>query len=633
LKWYPQDLFETASYNVYRQIENSNWEKINHHPITLGSVMPNKQQYEEDRYLSSTINLIKTKSAGQGIAKISILLQSFKSVPLCHYMGRYFIDSLPPLKGTFRYRVVKDVKTQAINLGETEFIRTESSKYANILSELSHRIEKNKVVFSCQQDANLFYGVLIYKKHTDSLERLLTPSPVLFNTSKTHVGEATETDIYSEKIPLEGGTYQYRFEVVNYFNALHKAVHPLTIEFPDQKAPSSINTQSAEVKGRIVIYNWTKVTIEKDLAGFNIYRTKNNDTDFVKLNSRLLDKELRTFRDSISDFQSYMYKISSVDRSGNESLSQAHMIEVPDIEAPSSPKNITITSDTGIIRITWDTNPEKDLWGYLVYRSINDTSLSGFVKITPTPLLKPDYFDQLPMHARNRFVYRILAIDQNFNKSAYTACISARMPDVLAPKAVIITDCKNTQNSVEINWLRNAESDLHHYLIKRSEYDTSLNSHQNFEIPATETKWTDNGAKKGSRYSYQIFAVDSAGNASIASSKRQVKLIMALPNDEHSELKTNITYQTQKNTLVLRWYPSVKTEVIGSVVFHRKTNESQLSPVTGMLNTTQFLTTDLTKEEKVWFQIRTYYKNGETEISQPIEINITKKNKLKKTKR
>jgi fibronectin type 3 domain-containing protein len=71
------------------------------------------------------------------------------------------------------------------------------------------------------------------------------------------------------------------------------------------------------------------ISPEGDLAGYRVYRGERDDTTGERMNAELLLSP--TFRDiSVMAGRGYSYRVSAVDRAGNESpLSSAVRAEVP----------------------------------------------------------------------------------------------------------------------------------------------------------------------------------------------------------------------------------------------------------------------------------------------------------------
>src|SRR5690606_36481758 len=116
---------------------------------------------------------------------------------------------------------------------------------------------------------------------------------------------------------------------------------------------------------------WRKSVKEEDFAGYHIYRTTRNDSDFSRVTSRLVSADSLGVWTEIPVFGTYFFAVSSVDRSGNERPAAPVFVEVWDNEPPAAPRGVTASGDSARVTLRWRKPGENDVSGYLVYRTVN----------------------------------------------------------------------------------------------------------------------------------------------------------------------------------------------------------------------------------------------------------------------
>jgi fibronectin type 3 domain-containing protein len=95
---------------------------------------------------------------------------------------------------------------------------------------------------------------------------------------------------------------------------------------------------------------------------------------------------------------------------------------------PSAPASITIAAAPGRLSLFFPANPERDVAGYLIYRS-TDASLQKdrWTKLFDAPTPRTTYQDEAVESGR-RYYYYLTAVDAAGNQSAPSEVISETVP-------------------------------------------------------------------------------------------------------------------------------------------------------------------------------------------------------------
>ena len=181
--------------------------------------------------------------------------------------------------------------------------------------------------------------------------------------------------------------------------------------------------------------------------------------------------------------------------------------QLPDTTAPTMPTNLIASATAFEALLTWNasTDAESGVAKYLVYRNENGVRSS----IGSTAGL---IFSDASVFENTIYSYEVSAVDVSGNESILSAPVSVTIPlnaDVTAPTQVTGVLGTATQNSITLSWQASTDLDsgVSRYRIYRDGSATPL-------AEVTGLGYTDTGLTISTMYSYEITAVDGAGNES-----------------------------------------------------------------------------------------------------------------------
>lgn len=206
---------------------------------------------------------------------------------------------------------------------------------------------------------------------------------------------------------------------------------------PGGRVASNPSDLKSQLSQDAVKLTWTPPAANIDgttpasLLGYNVYRSSSE-----KQPARLLNKTPITgaeFRDEFFEFgKQYFYFVRSVSLgTGSEPVEsiESNILEIKPIDtfAPSAPTAITLAVGQNLISIFFATNPEKDIKGYTIYRSIDkDLDLSRWQVLTPE-LLDRNSFQDKTVEGGKQYFYYITATDTAGNVSLPSVIVSETM--------------------------------------------------------------------------------------------------------------------------------------------------------------------------------------------------------------
>ncbi|HVH94733.1 MAG TPA: hypothetical protein VM688_07435, partial [Nocardioidaceae bacterium] len=294
---------------------------------------------------------------------------------------------------------------------------------------------------------------------------------------------------FEDQTASAGGTYYYKVSAVDFSGYLSSAVK-LAMLPPDVTAPKSVSGMTTSVSTSYVKLDWSSNS-ESDLAGYNVYRAATANGQYTKLTT-----SLRTS----SDYTDYaapvgvtsFYRVTAVDKSGNESGPVSVSAVRKDAVAPAAVKSLTGTRTDNGITLDWADNTETDLNGYVVSRAT--TSGGTYTKLTATPV-KASTFTDATAAAGTAYYYKVTAVDVSGNSSS-SASVAVLPPDVTAPKAVAGMAVSADTSRVKLDWTSNTESDLAGYVVYRSATVDGTYSRLT-ATPTTSSDYSDTAAPVG----------------------------------------------------------------------------------------------------------------------------------------
>jgi uncharacterized protein len=261
--------------------------------------------------------------------------------------------------------------------------------------------------------------------------------------------------------------------------------------------------------------SWSLDSMDTDLSGFQILMGNSQEGPFSPI-TKMLPKELRQYKhlDSVSLTRSYYFVVASHDTSGNIAYSMPLYILVIDSIPPLAPTLLQgKINKKGIVRMVWQHGTEEDLAGYRIYSSTNNRD---FRMLTASPIDSNRYQDTLPLNTLNRkMYYKLIAEDQNANKSTYSEVLMLEKPDTISPVTPVMAQSESGAKGVTLKWIPSSSNDVMAHLVYRKvDKDTTANWALFQKLDARTEWFTDTTAFIEKPYLYYMVAQDSAENVS-----------------------------------------------------------------------------------------------------------------------
>ncbi|WP_024770366.1 fibronectin type III domain-containing protein [Aquimarina macrocephali] len=264
------------------------------------------------------------------------------------------------------------------------------------------------------------------------------------------------------------------------------------------------------------------------------------------------------------------FTITAHGKGGKNTTSLAVFVQPIDSIPPTVPVGLTgIIDSTGIAKIKWDANTEKDMLGYRVFRG--NKKGEELSQLTIDPITKTAFVDTVQVASLNSKVYySVVAVDQRFNMSDYSEMLILDKPDIVRPTSPIFSSYEVKNDTVHLGWIPSSSEDVERYELFRKDVTTTGNDWQQIFDTKKDTIYVDTGLQMDHKYRYAIFATDQNGLQSLPSTPVTISIVFSKLNLQTVKGMQGIADKEEK-VIHLSWRnPS---DVFTGFIVYKKKNE------------------------------------------------------------
>lgn len=240
---------------------------------------------------------------------------------------------------------------------------------------------------------------------------------------------------YTDALQFVGQPVRLRYAIRLANAAGQKASYSnfLMIE-PTAKVAAFPNSLTAEPSQDAIKLKWNAPTTNIDgstpasVLGYNIYRSNSDKEPGKLLNKAPINAA--GFDDEFFEFgKDYYYFVRSVSvgtQAEPVESSESNILKFKAIDtfAPSAPSAITLAAGQNLISIFFAVNPEKDVVGYKIYRSVDPDLAKDKWELLTTELLKTNTFKDDRVESGKTYYYYLTATDKAGNVSEASDVVS-----------------------------------------------------------------------------------------------------------------------------------------------------------------------------------------------------------------
>ncbi len=300
----------------------------------------------------------------------------------------------------------------------------------------------------------------------------------------------------------------------------------------------------------------------------------------------------------------YVYRVTAVDRDGNEGRPSAPVLAVLVDETPPDPPSglVAEAGEDGVVTIRWEPSPSPDVAQVQLFRRVgSDASWSVIGAFRPGTTRAEDRIDPW---AGYTYHYAVAALDAGGNLGPRTPEVQVRAPDRTPPPSPVVTGVSSgADGTVTVRWAGVPGDDVAGYRLYRSRDggEPAVVSEQ----PAGVSEATDRTAVPGVAYRYAVAAVDAAGNVSKLSAPAAARARVA---PEGVPGPGAPSADREADGVRITW-PAVASDALaGYFVYRSPDRDDGFVKLSGLVREPGFL--DRAAPEGAWYRVRAFYAGG-----------------------
>lgn len=467
------------------------------------------------RHLAEYVaEIMRSESLPEASEKMSFALLSFGSSTsreLAIMLGLYFED-LQAKDARYTYRILLGEQVTS-NTVSVDVNALSADPPLSTLSGSARPKLKQAYLSWEAESLQPHYAAYWIERSTDSIQfTRRNQLPYLFlksqdETDKTHCDFA-DTNV------TEGTTYYYRVRGINHFADAPKTTNIVRVYVP-KSIYGEVHIDSIRASGTTRTVNGSFVShrAENEIEKWVLLRSDSLNFGYRVLLEQPFSTPAFSFQAEVpaSSGDRFYYKVAAVGPDFDTTFSFPYYFFTLDQIPPQMPEGLTGTvSDSGIVSLRWQSNPEPDIRGYRIYRS--NALHEEFVEVSTTFAESPQFSDTLYLGSlTNDVYYRVSAVDLNYNNSALCEPIKLLKPDTIAPVPCVFSNYNVTQRGVFLRWNNSSSTDvgMNHLVRTNGVLSDTLLTWQD-----TTSVWTDTSGLAGEAYYYQLYSSDHAKNYS-----------------------------------------------------------------------------------------------------------------------
>jgi chitodextrinase len=399
-----------------------------------------------------------------------------------------------------------------------------------------------------------------------------------------HEEETWKQHEFTFVTPEEENTYAIRFASSGNGTAYFDNIQATSLDLEAPTVPLHLKVESVTTDS--VSLSWEPSTDNVGVTGYLIYR----DQEEV---GQVDGDTLTYINEGLTADTEYTYEVRAIDQAGSKSEAsnavKARTSVAEDTEAPTAPLNLKVTGvTTDSVSLSWEPSTDNvGVTGYLIYRDQEEVGQVDGDTLT--------YINE-GLTADTEYTYEVRAIDQAESKSEASNAVKARTSvaeDTEAPTAPLNLKVTGvTTDSVSLSWEPSTDNvGVTGYLIYRDQEEVG-------QVDGDTLTYINEGLTADTEYTYEVRAIDQAGNKSEASNVVKARTSVAEDTEAPTApLNLKVTGVTT-DSVSLSWEPST-VGVTGYLIYR---DQEEIGQVDG--DTLTYINEGLTADTEYTYEVR-----------------------------
>jgi fibronectin type 3 domain-containing protein len=447
----------------------------------------------------------------------------------------------------------------------------------------------------------------------------LNRQPYIKITTKESEAAEENRIVFTDSIGVNYRPYLYRVLAFNAFGEIGPVEKTIKAMGRDRTPPAPPVILSPQFTQGIGLKISWEMAETSDLKGFMVAHSNHAEGPFMPLHNGYLPADARSFNDPTAQAKGLVnyYLVTAVDTANNamSSLPRHHYFD--DTTPPAVPTELNARIDsTGLLTLTWKPNTEPDFMGYNVFFA--NSAEHTYTQLNGEPLKSDTFVRKLNLATLTEEIfYKVVAMDEAFNPSDFSAPLRVKKPDILPPAPPLIQNMGATEHAVVISWAPSPSNDAVKSEIYRRK--SGSNDWQRIvSLPQSAQMYTDTFVEIGQLYEYCLRAIDDDGLISAYSDAHSGR---AYPSATGPGLR-NFEAKQEKDQAIALLSWQFKGQADAKIYLYRAYNDGQLQLFTTLDGSKQaFSDTQVQSGRRYQYAAKVVYSSGaESNLSPPAMI-------------
>ncbi len=349
----------------------------------------------------------------------------------------------------------------------------------------------------------------VYRRNPDGSRTQLTANPMFLPAA----GTARSEDFLRDPKVTPGQRYVYTVVAIDLFGRRAVPSTPLAFTVPLNKPLPRIAISRDDVLNKAIRLHWTAPT-DPQVKGIAVLRTTDPAKRPTQITAQALAPDATSYLDKpVEGGVNYYYALAAVDADGRLGpLGPLWSERGADFDPPDAPTGLTLKATTHSLELTWQAPPQRDVASYKVFAGRDpQATLSSYqlvAQVTTTHFTQP-----VPPNSLNAYSFRVVAVNATDVSSKPSDAVTGKVVDKTPPPTPVLTSITPSDGAIALRWAGDANPDIHAYRLLRSAAGGAYRQ-LGADLPAGTSHYLDRHVTAGTRYDYELVAVDAAGNAS-----------------------------------------------------------------------------------------------------------------------
>ena len=360
---------------------------------------------------------------------------------------------------------------------------------------------------------------------------------------------------------------------------------------------------------------------ENQIVGFELLHSETDGQNTYKVVQKNISRNQRSIVTKNITPSNY-FKIRAIgDNNRTESFSI--LVQLYDETPPAVPVGLTGKIDsTGIVRLEWKANTEKDLGGYHVFRGVQKGE--EMMRLTPEMITKNTFEDKVALKNLNSKVYYyVVSLDKRKNQSQPSKIIEIEKPDKVRPEAPVFAEYKlEDTGDITLKWYKSHSDDaVLHQLFRKDIDETKAPVRKIYETKNIDAlySYTDKQVENNKRYVYYLQAVDKSNLVSDKSLEITLRSNKIVP----AAVITNLAGSANGNKKMIELNWKNKSKNISEIIVYRQKGDEKPTLWETLSGKQEFLEDKIVSSGNVYtYYIKPMLENNQVAKTEKITINF-----------